>query len=217
MLDLKLHKTTKILIKNSNILLILGDGRCLKDDLGEFLGWKLNHDVGAIGRSIKVYPGPVQHWFNADGEGSEHWAKNLQNGKDTVKHTLGDIAGFDADWEVIQDDYNNSKITNEKGLRLHGSSALFAVLAGLYMGFKRIILAGCPLDTNGHWYFGDELYESIPQDVYGPIWLGYDFMAWLDFREHKEAERVKSVSGYTAKILGKATKEWAVMSADTSS
>jgi hypothetical protein len=56
---------------------------------------------------------------------------------------------------------------------------------------------------NGHWYWTEKKKETL-----GPIWLGVDFMAWIDFREQQEAQRVRSMSGYTAKILGQATEDW---------
>ena len=66
-MQIHLHKAHKELKRNHDTLLILGDGFCMREDLGEFLSWHIPHDVGALGRGIKEYPGKVQHWFNADG------------------------------------------------------------------------------------------------------------------------------------------------------
>ena len=202
-MQIRLHKAHKELKRNHDTLLILGDGFCMREDLGEFLSWHIPHDVGALGRGIKEYPGKVQHWFNADGDSAIHWAKNLPNGAGTIKHSFGEIEGFDVDWEISQHDYHFDEITGEKAFRTHGSSSLFATLAGLEMGYKKIVLAGCPLDTEGHYYFPQS------KETLGPIWLGFDFMAWLDFSEMEKAAQVRSMSGYTAKIIGKATKELA--------
>ena len=211
-MEARLHsKNFDKLRPKADLLLILGDGRCLKEDLDAFMPWQIPHDVGAIGRSTKAYPGTVHHWFNADGDGAKHWAENLPNGNGAIRHTLGEFEGFDCDWEIVQPDYHNSLITNEAGPRLHGSSSLFATLAALSMGYERVVLAGCPLDTEGHWYYGEQLYKTQPREVYGPVWLGYDFMAWLDFIQQPESLRVRSMSGYTKKILGEATKEWLTM------
>jgi len=189
-----------IKLENTTVL-VLGDGMSLLDDLERFLAWRVAHDVAAIGRSIKQYPDRVQHWFNADGECAGHWAKNLPNGEGTIKHTLGEIDGFDCDWEIEQPDYNYERITGERD-RLHGSSAIFATLACLAMGYRSIVLAGCPMDCGGHWYYAEHL------DSFGPIWLGMDLMVWIDFAQSEDAECVRSMSGYTAKILGEATKSW---------
>lgn len=177
-------------------LLIAGDGRTLPADLAEFRSWGVPHDVGAIGRSIKLCPEST-HWFNADGETAIAWAKQIT----AITHTMGKVDGFDADWDVEQPDYHYAEITNERG-RSHGSSALFATLAGLSMGYEKIVLAGCPLDAEGHWYF------EPTKETLGPLWLGVDFMAWLDFAKTEGAKQVRSMSGYTAQIVGMATREW---------
>lgn len=181
---------------------MLGDGDTMKDDLGMFLQWLTPHDVAALGRGIKQYPGPVKHWMNADGETAIAWAKKLTNGNGTIRHTLGECDGFDVDWDLEQPDYHFETITGQKG-RLHGSSAMFATLAGFAMGYEKIVLAGCPIDHGGHWYFADKNKETL-----GPIWLGADLMAWIDFKEQAESSRVRSMSGYTAKILGRADMRW---------
>ena len=199
----KVHHANRDLTRASDVLLILGDGRTMPMDLAGFLDWQILHDSAAIGRSIKSYPGNVDHWFNADGETAIAWVKQLkaqsQNG--LVTHSLGHIAAFDVDWDMEQPDYHFEEITGQRG-RIHGSSAMFAVLAGLEMGYSKIVLAGCPLDAEGHWYF------EPSKETLGPLWLGLDFMAWLDFKEEPEAEKVRSMSGYTAKILGQARRDW---------
>jgi hypothetical protein len=192
-----LHKTHRTITRNHDTILILGDGQSMPADLKKFLQWNIPHDVGALGRAVREYPGTVDHWFNADGDLSIAWARDLP--AETIKHTMGEVDAFDTDWDLEQPDYHNGTITNEgPGSRMHGSSALFATLACIEMGYQKIILAGCPLDTEGHYYFPQN------KETLGPIWLGYDYMAWLDFAEQPEAKRVASMSGYTAKILGTA-------------
>ena len=197
-----LHKAHRELTRNHDTILILGDGQSMPEDLKTFINWNIPHDAGALGRAVREYPhGIVNHWFNADGDLSIQWAKSLPC--DTLRHTMGEVEGFDVDWDLDQPHYNHDIITNERpGSRMHGSSALFATLASLAMGYTRIVLAGCPLDTEGHYYFQQS------KETLGPIWLGWDFMAWIDFAEMEEAQQVRSMSGYTAKILGKPTKEW---------
>jgi len=194
-----IHKAHRELKRNHDTILIIGDGQSMPADLKKFLSWDIPHDAGALGRAVREYPGVVDHWFNADGETAIHWAKNLA--PETIRHTLGEVDGFDVDWDLEQDDYHYQEITNEAG-RMHGSSALFATLASLKMGYSHVVLAGCPLDAEGHYYF------EPSKETLGPIWLGFDYMAWLDFARMPEAARVRSMSGYTAKILEHPTKEW---------
>lgn len=195
-----LHHSAVELTPENDILLVAGDGQALLDDLEAFYRMAPVYDVAAIGRSVKLFDSPM-HWFNADGETAMAWAKQVKEDTAAITHTLGPVDGFDVDWDLEQPDYHYAEITNEKG-RIHGSSAMFAALAGLAMGYKKIVLAGCPLDTGGHWYF-----EPTPETL-GPIWLGVDFAAWMDFSLNGSADRVRSMSGYTGYILGKADKRW---------
>ena len=204
-MKVKLHNApSRDIGRYSDVLLVLGDGDSLKVDMKKFLSWDVRHDASAVGRGIKVYPGYVRHWFCGDGDTSIWWAKNLPNGHGTIRHCMGEVDGFDADWDLEQPDYHYCTITGESNVgRMHGSSAMFATLAGLALGYEKIVLAGCPMDMNGHFYWPDKKKETL-----GPIWLGVDFMAWIDFREQQEAQRVRSMSGYTAKLLGEATEGW---------
>jgi hypothetical protein len=199
-----LHSAQKVLARDNGVLFILGDGRSMLSDLTEFMSWDIGHDAGCIGRCVKSYPGHVKHWFNADGETAIAWTKQLkeqhQNG--LVTHTIGPVDGFDVDWDIEQPDYHYREMTGE-GQRMHGSSALFAVLAGLEMGYDKVILGGCPMDAEGHWYF-----EPTSKDTLGPLWLGLDYMAWLDLS--KETDKVRSLSGYTAQIMGEASRQWLI-------
>ena len=200
-MQIDLHQANRELKRNQDTILVLGDGQSMPTDLERFLSWDLPHDVAALGRGVREYPGMVHHWFNADGEQSIQWSTSLPS--ETIKHTLGEVRGFDTDWDLKQDDYHFDEITGEDAQRMHGSSALFATLACLELGYEKIVLAGCPLDTNGHYYFPQS------RETLGPIWLGFDFLAWLDFSQMGKASRVRSMSGYTKIILGDATQEWA--------
>lgn len=175
----------------SKIALITGDGRCLQADLDEFLKWGSPHDVFTIGRSINVYPGRVKNWVNVDGQQDGRWAFQLapkNNGQMPIRHTMGDCPGYDVDWD-IKDEVIYQK---DEKVRWFGTSSLFAVHVCLALGYGKIVLAGCPMDTNGHWYF--------PEDT-GPKWEGECFMAWMDFARTSEAKKVQSLSGYTRQIL----------------
>ena len=198
-----LHHTGKELTRHNDVLLVLGDGRSMPEDRERFYDWDVKADIAAIGRAIKTCNEHASHWFNADGETAIAWAKQIkgQSRNGLMTHTLGPVDGFDVDWDLEQPDYRYEEITNERG-RMHGSSAMFATLAGVAMGYGKIVLAGCPMDAEGHWYFPQS------KETMGPIWLGMDYMAWIDFSHEEQAARVRSMSGYTAKILGKAEKRW---------
>jgi hypothetical protein len=180
------------------VALITGDGRSLHSDMGKFFAWRVPHDVVSIGRSIKEYPGRVLHWANVDGADSKWWADNLpkrNNGDFPIRHSMGDLPWYDVDWEA-----KDEIVFTKEDSSWHGSSALFAVYVALALGYEKIILAGCPLDGRGHWWHGPE--HS------GPRWTGETYQAWLEFSLTPEAEKVRSLSGYTAVIVGNAFKEF---------
>jgi hypothetical protein len=58
------------------------------------------------------------------------------------------------------------------------------------------------LDRQPHWY--------EPGDTRGPNWVGACYTQWMDFKMQMPdmAEKVRSMSGYSAFILGKAEKDW---------
>ncbi len=177
---MKLVKVKGVNLKReSPNLLITGDGRSLIDDL-ESLGQSvLEHDIMSIGRSIKLLD--AKHWVNLDGPDSKWWAEHLP-GK-PIRHTIGECEGYDVIWDDGRPD----------GEPWYGSSALFGTLIGLILGYEAIILAGCPLDKEGHWYFGEEHK--------GPEWREEDYQAWINFVKLPQAKRVRSMSGFTKEIL----------------
>jgi hypothetical protein len=177
------------------VLLVTGDGKTLINDLKRFMALKIDHDVLCMGRSIKQYPGHVTHYVDVDSDAGAWVLQNLEkNNPDKVgpdgilTHTLGDVDWVDCDWDIMSCPWPMADVM------WHGSSALFSVLIGIEMGYKRIYLAGCPLDSKGHWYF--------PEEDYGPRWTMETYQAWFEFAETPDAKKVRSLSGYTKTLLG---------------
>lgn len=200
MIDLKIVRASRPVRAKNSVLLITGDGSRLERDLQEFFEWEIPHDAMCIGRSIKVYPFHVEHYVDVDADAGkwvlENLVKNHPDKGNPVKHTLGEVEWVDACW-----DSDDIEIPPED-VRWHGSTALFGVLIGLAMGYGCIILAGCPMDKCGHWYFSQQKGE--------PNWQYSDIAAWLEFKKHTCSTIVKSISGYTAVILGQPTKDWII-------
>ena len=199
-MKLQLRKTDKPLNRGADVLLITADGKTLKKDLAIFLNWEVPHDTMCIGRSIKAYPGIIQHYADVDSDAAVWVVENLKKNHPTKinghlhTHTLGECKGFSVDWDVASCPWPAEDVM------WHGSTALFAVLAGLEMGYSRIILAGAPLDSKGHWYYQSE--------AFGPRWTGETYQAWFEFAMMMESGNVKSLSGYTRQILGEPKQNW---------
>lgn len=181
--------------RRHDILLITGDGKLLRHDIAEFLEWDKKHDVMCIGKSGKAYPGTIQHYADIDAEEGKWVSENLckaypgkVNGVVT-RHTLGEVPWFDACWDLVGNPWPDEDVM------WHGSTSFFALLVGLEMGYKRIVLAGCPLDSNGHWCF--------PGEKYGPRWTGATYQVWFEFTKDPRAQQARSMSGYTKILLDK--------------
>ena len=193
----EIHEAKRLPVRREGVVLITGDGRSLPGDVEKFLSWRIPHDVMAIGRSVGFYPGDVLHWANVDGEPCIWWAEHLpkkNRGEFPIRHTLGECRGFDVDWEIIDE----IELWSPDEQSWHGSTSLFAVYACLALGYQKIVLAGCPLDCKGHWFF--------PETEQGPVWRASDYQAWLEFSRDPQANKVKSLSGYTAMMIGEAVE-----------
>lgn len=195
MIDLYLNSQKKPITRENDVLLITGDGKTLPADLEYFFSLKTAHDVLCMGRSIQLYPGFVNHYVDVDSDAGawvlENLAKNHAGkvGPDGIlTHTLGYVDWVDCDWDIKECPWPMADVM------WHGSSALFSVLIALEMGYTRIYLAGCPMDSKGHWYFPDE--------DYGPRWSMETYPAWMDFARTSAAKKVRSLSGYTLQLLG---------------
>ena len=191
-------KETRRFEIHNQLLLITGDGKTLPADLKAFLELNLPHDVACIGRSISIYPWAVKHYVDVDSDAGKWTLEKLDDlfprANSPITHTLGAVDWVDVGWEV-----DGQEIESDEVL-WHGSTALFAVLIGLAMRYKRIVLAGCPMDSKGHWYF--------PDQKEGPRWTPESYQNWFEFAATEQAANVSSMSGYTAQLLGKPCKHF---------
>jgi hypothetical protein len=184
------------------LVLITGDGNTLKDDVREFESWGLPHDLYCTNRSLLFFERQIDHWAAIDIEESCWFSQNVNQkvepDKPILRHTIGECpVAYDIWWEM---DY---AWENDFQRRVFvGNTGYFAILTALNMGYEKVVLAGMPIDGNPHWY--------EPEEKEGPNWNGLTYRQWMDFKmKHEKAGQVKSLSGYSAFILGHATKEWA--------
>ena len=189
-------------IKNKTVL-ITGDGGCLPQDVKEFESWDITHDLFCVNRSMLFFQRQVNHWAAVDYEEGmwfgKHIHKDLEPDHKILRHTIGVFPrAFDVYWQ------QDVEFQNEIQKRVWiGNSGLFAIFVALKIGYEKIVIAGMPLDNNPHWYDPDS-------DV-GPQWHGLAFANWIDFKRMRpnDADKVRSMNGYTEFILGQATKKWA--------
>lgn len=139
------------------------------------------------------FPHKFHYWYSHDASMLPRW-------KDAIRPEYKDINGsvethtIDNSVEGV-DKYWKLELTTEAQNMLAMSSLFGAIYIGLEMGFRKIILCGCPLDDTGHYY--------------DPPGTKTKFEEWcLEYLRTIGKEdfggRVKSMSGNTAKILGQA-------------
>lgn len=78
-----------------------------------------------------------------------------------------------------------------------GSSGLLGVTVALELGYSKIILCGIPLDKEAAHYFDDAPWPDAPR--YRSAWTK---------RLSEMQGRVKSMGGYTARLLGQPDEDW---------
>lgn len=185
--------------RDSDVVLITGDAWCLFDDMTEFERMGVVHDLFCVNRSLVAMQRPVAHWAAIDTEEgvwlSQYLTGDLVPQTGLMRHTIGYCPGaFNCWWQV------DDRPDGMEFMLWAGSTTYFAILVALYMGYKRVVLAGAPLDNGCHWY--------EPKGTKGPAWKGKVYQTWMDFARTQPARNVRSMSGYTEFMLGKPDEGW---------
>jgi hypothetical protein len=91
-----------------------------------------------------------------------------------------------------------------EGQRNGGSSGFFATKVALDDGATHVVLAGIPIEASaGH------IFRPGPWDAGQPTNPADSYqLTWQLLAEQGHLRRVRSLSGFTATLLGKPTKEW---------
>ncbi len=172
-------------------LLIFGTARCLWEDRDKahaLLKGKTHHVMCINDAAIHVMGHPINHIVSLHAEfpGAlrkiQMAARNLGQSQ---THSDKPNGGIDIVWNF----YN-----------VGGTSALFGAKIGIAMGYKKIILCGCPLDGTGHYWEDPSTKGILDCHAIGDVWRS----AARDYLHGY----VKSFSGRTKDYLGEPTEEW---------
>lgn len=170
------------------VLLVIGGAACVWDDLRRYDSRHGSQDRMAINDITLYYPGRLNHgvglhtdkvhiWsFNQRQEGArKQWPPIL-----THSHLAG--VGVDTVWPLRRDG---------------GTSGLFGTFIGLLIGYERIVLAGIPCD-------GSPRFFDPPWAQHNLFGIASVQEEWTRVRDAVPLfkERVRSLSGNTAKWLG---------------
>lgn len=183
--DLPRIKATK------KIAIVCGSARCLWDDLAELEG--VDADLVAVGFSGMALPRRPVHWVSQHAFDFQWMLPYLKRGR-----VLTDSGLF---VRHIETHSNRAcacvlHVWPKSVMPDRGSSGESAARVSLAMGYERVILAGVPLDDQGHFY-------DPPPGLMGASY--YNYSTYVKSWESSAAEfagRVRSVSGLTRDLLG---------------
>lgn len=164
-------------------LLVIGSARCVWADLAALGPWP--HDVMAINDIGAHYHGKVRHWCSLH---PEHFFPGFL--KYRLGHNYGERAHVHTHSCKAGDGVEVVWPMPSPG----GSSGLYGVFVGLLLGYGEIVVAGMPMDGQGHYF--------------DPPWVEYsqfgrpDMLVWQWAKENVFQGRVTSMSGLTRGLLG---------------
>ena len=186
---------------------VLGSARCIWDDLAKIDFDKVS--VIAVNDMILHYRGELHHAVSLHPEEPPLWRQ--------LRWTNGCYSGGHIYTHSHRLPENNDNLPPYDFKTRHGldyiwvleggrggSSGLFAAMVGLALGYSSIILAGIPLDGNGHFFDppGKKATQFTAQNI---TW------EWESANEKYFKGRVKSLSGRTKDLLGYPPVEWGVL------
>jgi len=178
--------------------LIVGGARCVWRDLDAALSLGSFDAVVCINDVGTVYEDRIDHWCTLHPEKFHNW------------QSLREKNGYNTDYVAWSYEPNSPLETREikpridkwtdyryPGMDGSGSSGLFAVKIAQEQGFNRIVLAGIPMKADEGHYFDHQVWSELDQFL----------VAWeLSLRYIRDT--VRSMSGWTQKLLGSPTPQW---------
>ncbi|MEE9436754.1 MAG: hypothetical protein V3V37_08715 [Candidatus Adiutricales bacterium] len=181
---------------HKDVLLIVGDSRDVLKDIGawyDIAEGRVEYDTMCLNYSPLIMPHPIQHFAAGDAHmpDMQGVAKKLPD--EVVKHAWNPGSnGFDVRW-----------IRNGRG-GWNGTTANLGFKIALALDYTRIVFAGCPMDRTGNWY-----KPMLPDgDVKANKDHRHHLWKWMEMATRPIGRFVRSMSGNTADLFGRPTREW---------
>lgn len=169
-------------------VLILGSAASLWADLVTLGPW--SSVVMAVNRAGASYPGRLDHWVSLHPE--------QLGGFMAARAEIG--GNIDCTTWCQRGDPTTRVDVVPQAMECSGSSGLYAVRIALgVLRAARVVLAGMPIDNSPHFYDGERLI--------GPAFVPYR-PEWRRAAQEEFADRVRSLSGWTAELLGRPDPTW---------
>ena len=184
----------------TDVLLIVGDGTGVFDDLEAFLDFGVKFDTMCINYSKEAVPWPIQHFIAGDSHMKDMQDVARSLGPEVIKHCWNpNSRAFDVRW-----------VRNGRG-GWNGTTANLGIKIGVLLDYLRIILAGIPMDDSGNWYAPYLPKNDVKQnkDHRHHLWK------WTEIASRPLAHFIRSMSGNTMDLFGRPTKEWLTFNPET--
>ena len=194
--DVVVNEPPSIAGSDDNNILILGGAKCVWEDYFEACKLMPSHKimcVNDIGGQFKAEP--IHHMVSLH-KGFFTATKLLRKEKSMLEKYYGHCSVQARDADYIWDMEN-----------VGGTSGVFATKVALAIGAKKIILCGIPMDNSGHYFDPPDASDNRTTK------FGEQRGTLQPIREMKQfsqcvQQRVRSMSGNTAKIFGQPTQDW---------
>ena len=178
------------------VALVLGGGACVWDDLEAALNLGEFHGVVTCNDVTAAYPGPIDACASLH---SNSWGRWLGERASRGYPRPGKVFGHDGAKGARHAEATDEFIEYRfPGQDRSGSSGLFALKVALIdLGFDKAVLCGVPMAPNQRHFF--------------------DLRPWGAAHAHRKGweqalpamkDRARSMSGWTAELLGQPTEEW---------
>lgn len=179
-----------------DVLLIVGDGTNVLSDIEAWYNLAegiIPYDTMAVNYSALIIPHKFEHYAAGDAHQADMQAIARDLPKEVIKHAWNPgCKYFDIRW-----------MRNGRG-GWAGTSANLAFKIGLALDYSRIVLAGCPMDNSGNWYKPLIPENDVKKYKDHRAHLG----KWMEIATRPVGRFVRSMSGNTADLLGRPTREW---------
>lgn len=183
------------LVYHTGVVLVLGTARCVFDDLKE---WKKiepeAYDTMAICEAAQAFNG-FDHLATTEPGVAKKYRDIIDKADPpfrAVIHSSGCGPAVDFVWSFSANG---------------GTSSLFATQVALSLGYDLVVLAGCPLDSSGHFYDPPGA-PTNPACLYDKPGFRHLRTDWKAAADELFGGDVRSFSGFTKDVCGFPTKEW---------
>ena len=178
----------------NEVLLIVGDATDVLADVEKFIEiCPTGFDTMCINYSAKLIPWEIQHFIAGDSHTEDMQKQALLLPDSCLKHC----------WNPKSHGFNIRWLRNGR-TGWNGTTANLGIKIGIALGYTRIVLAGIPMDNSGNWYSADLPDDDIKKkkDHRDHLWK------WNEIASRPVSRLLRSMSGNTAELLGKPSREW---------